>query len=198
MSACFTDVVRDIVQLQWDRYEDVTETIAEEARAFEIDSSLIPELVGWAKSQHNENYIVLTDLRPALELYTRFVTKLSARVIGIALHKSLLASFEVQLKKDVNEGFGLVELVRAMLPPVAGGKPLGFELLGFSGTKFHSWLCHYAPKEVDERLGIRPNQFGLIDGLEDARRVNDYLLETGAEPAIWAPWLLLDYTPVRK
>jgi hypothetical protein len=195
MSACFTHVMRDIVQLQWDRYEDVSEAIAEEASAFGIRTAQIPDVVSWAKSLHNTNYLVFTDVQPVLELHARFLSDVTAHVIGIGLHTSLLGSFESQLTKDVNKGFGLVELVNDRLPPAEAGSHLGFEPLGFEGTKFHSWLCHYAPDEVFKRFGIRPNQFGLMDKFEDARQVNDYLLETGAEPAIWTPWLLLDYTP---
>jgi hypothetical protein len=38
-----------------------------------------------------------------------------------------------------------------------------------------------------------PNHLELIDELNAARQVNEYLLETGAEQAIWEPWLILDY-----
>jgi hypothetical protein len=198
MSACFTDVMRDIVQLQSDRYEDVKEAIAEESRAFGIDRSQIPQLVTWAKSQHNTNYLVFTHLEPALELHNRFVQDGAAHVIGIGLHTSLLASFEAQLTKDVNKGIGLAELVGEKRPVADGGHKLGFEPLGFYGTEFHSWLCHDAPVEVNKRFGIRPNQLGLIDKLQDACRANEYLLETGAETAIWEPWLMLDYTLTRS
>lgn len=194
ISACFTDVMRDIVQLQWDRYEDVSESIAEESSAFGIHTSQIADLVSWAKSQNNPNYIVFTDVQPALELHGRFVRSPAAHVIGIGLHTSLLASFENQLTKDVNKGFGLAELVTEKHQLAEGGSQLGFEPIGFEGTNFHSWLCHYAPDEVNTRFGIRPNRLGLIDKFEDARRVNEFLLETGAEPAIWEPWLLVDYT----
>jgi hypothetical protein len=78
---------------------------------------------------------------------------------------------------------------------VEGGTAISFEPLAFEGTKFHTWLCHYAPDEVSKRFGIRPNHIGLIDKLDEAQQVNEYLLQTGAEPAIWEPWLLLDYTP---
>jgi hypothetical protein len=193
MSNCFTSVVCDIIQLQWDNYENVKEAIANEAKEFAIPQSQIPELVTWAKAQHNTNYHVFTEVEAALELRGRFVTDTSAHVIGIGLHKSLFESFESQLSKDVNKGLGLVELVNEKRLLAEGGTLLGFEPLGFEATKFHSWLCHYAPNEMYKRFDIRPNQFGLIDKLEDARRVNEYLLQTGAEPAIWEPWSLLDY-----
>jgi hypothetical protein len=187
----------EIIQLQWDEYDKVQEAIAEEATEFGIPETQIAELVRWAKAQHNDNYLVYSNVEPALELLNRFVTDSMARVLGVALHESLLESFQSQLSKDVNKGLGLVELVNERQPPADGGRTVGFEPLGFEGTKFHSWLCHYAPAEAYERFGIRPNHLGLIDTLEDARRVNDYLLQTGAEPAIWEPWLVIDYTPAR-
>jgi hypothetical protein len=194
LSTCFTRVVRDIIGLQWDKCENVRESVAEEAREFGIPQARVPELVAWAKAQRNRNDIVYSEVEPALELRHRFIGEPSARVVGIGLHTSVLDSFESQLEKDINLGSGLLELVREKRSPAEGGKVLGFEPLGFEATTFHSWLCHYAPDEVFKRFGIRPNQLGLIDGLDEAKRVNDYLLETGAEPAIWEPWLVLDYT----
>lgn len=195
ISTCFTRVVRDIIELQWDIYDNVGETIAEEAKEFGIPNAKIPEVVTWAKAQANTHYSVYSEVEPALELRRLFIREPSAHVIGIGLHTSLLDSFESQLEKDVNRGSGLLELVREKRPPAEGGAVLGFEPLGFEATTFHSWLCHYAPDEVFKRFGIRPNGFGLIDTLHDARRANEYLLETGAEPAIWEPWLVFDYTP---
>ena len=193
LSSCFTTVLTDIVQLQWDNFQNVQEAIAEEASDFGISQTRIPELVGWAKAQHNSNYNVYSDVGPALELLDEFITDRTTHVVGIGLHKSLLESFESQLAKDVNKGLGLAELVNAGRSPTEGGNALGFEPLGFEATKFHSWLCHSGPDEVYKRFRIRPNQLGLIEKLNDARQANEYLLETGAEPAIWEPWLLFDY-----
>jgi hypothetical protein len=193
MSNCFATVVSDVIQLQWDNYDNVREAIAEEAREFGISQSRIPELVSWAKAQRNTNYLVLTEVEPALDLRHRFITDTSTHVVGIGLHTSLLESFDSQISKDINKGLGLAELVTERRPLAGGGVPLGFEPLGFEGSKFHSWLCHYAPDEMHKRFGLRPNQFGLIDKFEDAQLANNHLLQTGAEPAIWEPRLLLDY-----
>lgn len=197
MSDCFTTMLSAVIQLQWDNYADVKELIAEEAMEFGIDQSQIPDLVRWAKAQHNSNYLVFSEVGPPLELLGRFIRDPSARLVGIGLHASLLESFESQLPKDINKGLGLVELVSDRSPLAAGGNALGFEPLGFEATKFHSWLCHYAPDEAHKQFGVRPNQLGLIDDLQDARRVNDWLVATGVEPAIWEPWLLTQYAPER-
>jgi hypothetical protein len=197
MSTCFTSLVREIIQLQWDAYENVRESIAGEATEFGILHSQLVELVSWAKGQQNTNYLIFEKLGPPLELLERFITDPAARVVGIGLHTSLLESFHSQLTKDINQGLGLAELVTQKLPLAEGGVPLGFEPLGFEGTHFHSWLCHGTPDEAFKHFDIRPNQFGLIDTFESARRVNQYLLATEAEPAIWEPWLVVDYAAKR-
>ena len=138
MSDCFTKVVRDIIQLQWDNYDNVREAIADEARDFGISDARIPELTSWAKAQHNTNYNVYSEIEPALELRQRFITDHSTHVVGIGLHTSLLDSFQSQLLKDANHGLGLLELVNEKRPPADGGNVLGFEPLGFDATKFHS------------------------------------------------------------
>ena len=184
-----------VVQLQSDNYEDLKEAVAEEAIEFGIEQSQIPGLVTWAKAQHNPNYLVFTDVHPPLQFVQRFISPDSlVHVIGIGLHASLLSSFESQLAKDMNRGFGLAEIVNEKCPLAAGGTAIGYEPLGFEACHFHSWLCHDVPDETFRQFGIAPNRFGLIDNLQDARRANDYLLKAGAEPAIWEPWLLLDYS----
>src|SRR5271169_5452272 len=72
VSSCFTKVVCDINQLQWDDYEHVREAIADEATEFGIPPTQIPDLVIWAKAQHNTNYNVYSEVEPALELRRRF------------------------------------------------------------------------------------------------------------------------------
>jgi hypothetical protein len=43
LSNCFTTVLTDIVQLQWDKFESVSEAIAEEASEFGIPEAKIPD-----------------------------------------------------------------------------------------------------------------------------------------------------------
>jgi hypothetical protein len=104
-----------------------------------------------------------------------------------------LQSFKAQLGDDINHGYGLVERVDANIPLAGSGEALGFEPLGFEGTKFHSWLCHDAPTDAYTLFGICPNGFGFIDSFNDAVRVTENLKATGAEPAIWEPWLVVRY-----
>ena len=43
VSRCFTVVMRHVIQLQWDNYENVGQAIAEEARRFAIPPPQIPK-----------------------------------------------------------------------------------------------------------------------------------------------------------
>jgi hypothetical protein len=100
---------------------------------------------------------------------------------------------ESQLGDDVNKGAGLVERVNRRAPLAVSGRVLGYEPLGFEAMKFHSWLCHNAPPDAKERFGIEPNRAGFIDTLSSAVRVTQDLKASGAESAIWLPWLIVRY-----
>jgi len=93
----------------------------------------------------------------------------------------------------MNRGYGLIERIEARHSLAGGGKALGYEPLGYEATMFHSWLCHNIPVEAHSRFGIRPNGAGFIESLADAVRVTEDMKATGAEPAIWEPWLVVQY-----
>jgi len=111
-------------------------------------------------------------------------------LVGIGLERSLVPNLLTQLQDDANHGYMLIERVNANTPLERGGKVLGYEPLGFDATKFHSWLCHDAPTDVNDRFGIRPNREGFIDSFADAVHITRNLRATGAETAIWEPWLI--------
>jgi len=64
--------------------------------------------------------------------------------------QSLAPLLEAQRGKDVNGGYGLVERVGQQRRLDDSGQILGFEVLGFEGMSFHSWVCNYFPDQVYE------------------------------------------------
>jgi hypothetical protein len=57
-----------------------------------------------------------------------------------------------------------------------------------------SWLCNGIDRDADDKLGIKTNASGLIERLDEADRVVQYIREDGhAEPGLWLPWLLVRY-----
>jgi hypothetical protein len=193
-SACFADIAPDLWAVDWESYPK--KEVAEEAAKFGIPAHLTGELVQWVSAQmvgglHPNAFLTLLIAR---EFVQRFVTDNGVQILGIGLHTSLLPSFYGQLAKDMNRGYGLVDRVDRKDLLADGGSLLGYEPLGYEAVHFHSWLCHSAPDEAEKLFGVRPNQNGLISNLEDAVQITENLVRTGAEPAIWEPWLLVNYS----
>jgi hypothetical protein len=193
LSNCFAEIAPDDWADEGYNYED--QERIEEALKFGIPASAVPSLVAQFTQAVRSNH--LTNFFPSLslaqEFYHHCTNKERVALIGIGLEPSLIPSVLAQLKDDVNQGYGLIERVNEKEPLEPGGEILGYEPLGFEGTKFHSWLCHNAPEDAYQKFGIRPNSHGFIDSLADAVRVTENLKATGAEPAIWEPWLIVQY-----
>jgi hypothetical protein len=193
-SNCFADIAPDLWAVDWEGWPQ--KEVAEEAAKFGIPAHLTEEMVKWVSAQmvgglHPNAFL---SLPIAKEFVQRFVSDNEVQIIGIGLHTSLLSSFYGQLEKDMNRGYGLVDRVDRKELLADGGSPLGYEPLGYEAVHFHSWLCHYAPDETEKLFGIRPNENGLISRLDDAIKITENLVRTGAEPAIWEPWLLVNYS----
>lgn len=194
VSSCFADIAPDLWAVDWDNYS--TEDIAEEAGKFGIPAHLGAELVRWTSAemktsgQHPNAFLTLEMAR---EFWRRFVNNNEVLLIGIGLHTSLLPSLYGQLEKDANRGYGLLERIERKEALAPGGLLLGYEPLGYDATNFHSWLCHAGCDEGRKLFGVRPNENGLIPSLETGIQTTEYLVQTGAEQAIWEPWLLVKY-----
>jgi hypothetical protein len=193
LSNCFTDIAPDTWADADYRYDD--EERVQAALKFGIPASAVPELVSMftqaVRPQHLTN--AFPSLFVAQNFYRCCTDKGLVVLVGLGLERSLVPTFHEQLHDDSNQGYGLVERVNANAPLERGGKVLGYEPLGFEATQFHSWLCHNAPVEAHDRFGILPNSEGFIDSFADAVRVTQNLKATGAETAIWEPWLVVQY-----
>ena len=61
---------------------------------------------------------------------------------------------------------------------------------------FHSWICSYFPESVgDKELNIKPAANGFISDFADALKITEHIRKVGGEPAIWLPWLIVQYGP---
>ena len=194
LSNCFTNIGPGAWLLRSWNYS--LEESAEDAGVFGVPQDLVVPMLDWCTEDklnvHPNSFRTATD---ACEFHRLFVKSKDVAVLGIGLHKQRLDSFRAQLHKDPNRGYGLLEQIDRNELLGLDGQAVGFEPLGFEATMFHSWLCHNAPPEARERLGIGTNAFGLISEFEDAVRVTEHLVAAGAEPAIWDPWLVMRYAP---
>jgi hypothetical protein len=197
VSDCFARVAPGLWAVDWENRSDKDR--ANEAAPFGIPAQALPELVKWFSAEMGSDHPnAFSSVVLAREFYRRFVTADQPLIIGIGLQKTLLSSFHEQVVKDVNRGYGLVERVLRGQPIADGGRFLGYEPLGFEATHFHTWLCHRAPDEVHSRFKTLPNENGLISTLSEAIQATHYLIESGAEPAIWEPWLVTEYPPAKS
>ncbi len=192
LSECFTDIAPDIWAFEGYNVDD--EERSEEALKFGITGPAVREMVSLLT---HENGALPANAFPHLsvaqEFYRHSAPEADIALLGIGLEPSLMSSLYAQRDDDVNHGYGLIERLELMHPLQIGGEPLGHEPLGFEATKFHSWLCHDEPPEALKRFGVRPNRHGFIESLADAARVTKHLKSAGATPAIWEPWLIVQY-----
>jgi hypothetical protein len=192
LSNCFTGIAPGDWAISGYNYSDAER--AAEAAKFGIPGQSVPRLVRLLSDeiglQHSNAFPSLTS---AEAFYRECVDRREIALLGIGLDPTLLASVEEQRNDDVNRGYGLVERLELAIPLSSKGEVLGFEPLGFEATKFHSWLCHYAPSEALEKFGVGTNSLGFIETFDDALRVTQYLKSTGAESGIWEPWLVVRY-----
>lgn len=72
--------------------------------------------------------------------------------------------------------------------------PIGFDLLGWSGADYCSFLCGSMESEIHDKYGVQYNQFGLISEYDQAERVSQAIAsgEETAEDGFWAPWLVFE------
>jgi hypothetical protein len=193
LSACFMEIAPDIwADAGYNVHDDER---AAEAHKFGIPATAVPALVNLFTQGVGMHH--LTNAFPSLGVAQAFyrycADKTLVALLGIGIERSLIPSLHTQLHDDANRGYGLIERVNANIPLERGGEVLGYEPLGYEATKFHSWLCHNAPVEAYNRYGVRPNRSGFIDSFADAVRVTRNLKATGAETAIWEPWLVVQY-----
>ena len=193
LSDCFTDIAPDTWADKAYNYDEGERSA--EAAKFGIPAFAVPALV--TEFTKAVALTHLTNSFPTLaiarEFHRRCTDKTLVVLLGIGLEPSLVASLRSQLHDDVNHGYGLIERIDAQDPLSSSGSVLGYEPLGFEAMKFHSWLCHNAPVGAYERFGTRPNRAGFIGSFADAVHVTEHLKATGAEPAIWEPWLVVQY-----
>lgn len=191
LSSCFHETGPGDWALDGYNYADAER--ADEAAKFGIPAAVVPELVRlFSREQNSFATNAFVSLSIAKTFYRACENRETVALVGIGLHPSLLTSVYAQQDKDVNRGYGLLERLE-LKAPLAPGEVLGYEPLGYDGMHFHSWLCHDAPKIAWEELKISTNQHGFLGTLDDAKSVTEHLIATGAEPAIWEPWLVVQY-----
>ncbi len=167
---------------------------------FGMPPTKLDEFMAWFKS----------DYRATIDIFSMFYSVSGVRkfiqqfeinaeqlhIIGTGLHKESVAhSWEEPL--DELHNVGVRKRIQQHLPIEVGGRPIGFEVVGFDDHVFLcSWLCNYLHRDMHELFGIRPNEYALIETYAEAKKVLDWINENQpgrAEPGQYDVWLMVDY-----
>jgi len=119
------------------------------------------------------------------------------RVFGFGLHRHDVARLASVLSRESAPPPCLSEVLLAHRPFPHGGTPLGFELLVADETSMdgHSWLCNGLDAALFAEQSNVMSAFHLVAPRELAVHTADSINRDGrAEPGLWLPWLLVDYT----
>ncbi|SFF29050.1 hypothetical protein SAMN05421541_108195 [Actinoplanes philippinensis] len=86
-----------------------------------------------------------------------------------------------------------VNLAMGAAPPM--GQALGFEVLGFDESQFHTWLCYGWHIAAADRLDVLPAAQGLLSTLAEARLVADMANQERESPeeCWWFPALITQH-----
>jgi hypothetical protein len=134
----------------------------------------------------------------ARNFYRRYLKHLSnIKLLSIALPDEYWEQFiqETVPGKNMGENGIRIKLrARHSVEPEAMFK--GFEVLGYDNSQFCSYICNSLEDDYSKKLSISLNKNGFIENYDDARKAAQYTMldETQAEPYLWFPWLISEYS----
>jgi hypothetical protein len=199
VSDCIADTAPDTWGIAWT--VDPMDSRRDKAAAFGVHGADLDALIAWATAAFDSGRVgwpgMFLDLDAALDFRRTFLPAgIETAVVGIALPARLRDRFVEATRPAPGSGVpGVVHAVLACASPAEGGRPLGFDVLGWDCSGFHSYLCNGLEVEFERVLGVTPNATGFFDSQDDATRCAEHagLDTTGAEPAVWLPWRMLAY-----
>lgn len=201
-SDCIVDIFPNFWAISW-AGGITNEERKQQANKFGLPTKSLEELINWtteclAKDElaYPTMFINFDDAKTFIK---NFGTSIPNTVLlGIGLHKSLVSKFLADAKPPA-EGImpAVYYSINKQLKLAQGGRSIGFEVLGYDeyGSN-HSWLCNDLQSDANEQFGIRPGKLGLLDTLAEATKVAEHASreEVGAEPGVWLPWLVVQYS----
>ncbi len=207
LSNCIGKTV--MVYWDWD-----VEMHREEILDFGIPIEKFSAFQKWSARADTEKGVVYPNVFHHLEDARQFITDFVPAqddlfLIGAALPKALADSLLAdgqRITRSVNKQpdsffitYGVSQALTDKREIESSGEVLGYEIVSYDmGYLGHSWLCSNLEKDMNDLFGIHPNQYGLIETYEEAKKVYDWIAEDEmkghrAEPEPYYPWLLVRY-----
>jgi hypothetical protein len=132
----------------------------------------------------------------ALEKYYQYFAAVAdLKLLGFGLPETYLEKFFVQLDAPEFEPFtrnGVYQKLKQQ--EILEEQSIGYDLLGFDGADYCSFLCGSMTSEIHEKYGVQFNQLGLVSEYGQAEKVSQSIWdqEQTAEEGFWAPWLVFE------
>lgn len=171
-----------------------------EAAGFGVPESSWPELISWYTEQFETSIGAPGIARsPDVihEFIDRFVTdRTDLTLLGLGLAPEHARELIDNWRSPPDRGeYGVFEMLERGVSLHPGGTALGYEVISYEYGLEHSWLCNSLETLAHERLGITPNEHGLLASASEAAAVADMANDSDAvEPGLWLPWLLVTYS----
>ncbi|NDJ79370.1 MAG: hypothetical protein GYB65_24230 [Chloroflexi bacterium] len=168
------------------------------ALKFGIPRERLDDFTVWCRREYETDMDVWSmfySTASARRFFNRFLSHTTnLYIIGAGLpHEFEETNWREQSEDEIH---GVEKRIEQHLPMEQGGEVLGFEVVGYTHNDFDcTWLCSHLHEEMFRLFGIRPNQYGLLDHYEDARKIYDWITEDPkrAEPIGYDIWLLASY-----
>jgi hypothetical protein len=196
-SECMADMFPSLWALRWTAFSEDERAV--EAAKFGVAPDDLPRLIEYMSRALDQREFgwpcVWFSSEAAIAAIKEFVPAFDKLVLmGLGLPRDLVGDFLARATPEDHSG--MCTMLRTGNSMASGGKPLGWEILGYEfGGGLHSWLCNSVEKEASLQLGIRPGGNGLLVCEHDARSVVEMIRRgaVGAEPAAWFSFLLAEY-----
>jgi hypothetical protein len=140
---------------------------------------------------------VFMDSDIAMKKYHQYFSLVpDLKLLGLGLPETYIESF---FDKYNTNGFDAVThngvyIKLNQKETYKGNSLIGYDLLGYDGGDYCSFLCGSMESEIYEKYGVRYNSYGLISEYEQAEKVSQAIAngEETAEDGFWAPWLVFE------
>jgi len=202
VSTCIVESWPNSWALSWVK---TTPEVARRVReSLELDDTDFADLQLWvSRSMDNGKFgwpDVFLSLRSAREFKNRFLGAIAgSRIVGLSLAKDVAAEFLREERPQEGHGApGVWTMLKREVALNQQASLLGFDVLGAEyGGSFHTFSCNGLEEDLNKKLGITFNEYGLIGDYSSALAASDFTNrdDVGAEPVAWYPFRVDEYQP---
>lgn len=198
-TSCICELYPDYWALSW--CNPSQDAIDAAIRELAINPAEFTTLQEWVEQRLEHGGVGFPGIPLRLEVAQQFAANFlragpEIKLLGIGLPEAYVEEFLSEAGPGPGEGApGIYQAVESRALLAKGGVSLGFEPLGYDHGGFHSFICNSLEQDYAKELRLPINEHGRFSDLAACERAVQYtrLDSTGAEPALWQPWLVVEY-----